>query len=332
MKFEQIIADLQRKIYHPIYLLQGEEGFFLDEISDYIEKHVLEESEKDFNQTVLYGAETDVEAILSVAKRFPMMASHNVVIVKEAQNVKKIEELESYVSQPLETTILVLVYKHKTVDQRKKFGKLISKKAVVFTSKKLYESDAINWAQKYAQDKQLALPPKASLLLIESLGTELSKIANEINKLAVVLKPGAEISLEVIEKNIGISKDYNVFELTKAMAQKDVQKANRIVQHFGKNPKLYPLQMLLPGIYMFFSKVLLFHSVKNEQDRVIMSKLGVPAFIVKEYKLAGKNYPVKKLARIISYLRECDNKSKGIGNHNTSSSDLLKEFVFKAMH
>lgn len=332
MKFEQIIAELKHKTYRPIYLLQGEEDYFIDQISDYIEENVLEESERDFNMNVFYGLETDVESIISAAKRYPMMASHNVVIVKEAQNLKKIEELEPYVAQPSESTILVLVYKYKTIDKRKKFAKLIDKYGLVFTSKKLYENETMSWAEKYARDKKLILQPKSSAILVESLGTDLSKISNEINKLALILKEGDEISPEVIEKNIGLSKDYNVFELNKAMAFKDIEKANRIVYHFGKNPKSYPLQMLLPGIYMFFSKVLLFHAVKNNPERTISSKLGINPFFLKEYKTAASNYPVKKLAKIISYLRECDNKSKGIGSGNVEGGELLKEFIFKAMH
>lgn len=332
MKFEQILSDLKSKVYRPIYLLQGEEDYFIDQISDYIEKNVLEESERDFNLNIFYGLESDVENIISAVKRYPMMASHNVVIVKEAQNLKKIEELEAYVAQPSQTSILVLVYKYKTLDKRKKFAKLIDKHGLVFTSKKLYENETMSWAEKYAKNKKLLLPPKSSAILVESLGTDLSKISNEINKLALILKEGEEISLEVIEKNIGLSKDYNVFELNKAMAYMDIEKANRIIHHFSKNPKAYPLQMLLPGIYMFFSKILLLHAVKKNPDRVIASKLGINPFFLKEYKVAAGNYPVKKLARIISYLRECDNKSKGIGSANAEGGELLKEFVFKAMH
>ena len=332
MKFEQIMANLQKKVYHPIYLLQGEEAYFIDKISDFIEENVLEDAEKDFNQSIFYGIDTETQDIVNVAKRYPMMASHNVVIVKEAQNLKKIEELEAYLENPTPSTILVLCHKYKKLDQRKRAGKLIAKKGVILNTTKLRDYEAGAWIEKYVQEKSLKIGPKASSLLLEFMGVDLSNITNAIDKFTVILNEGEEITPELIEKNIGISKDYNIFELNKALGQKNIQKSNKIVKHFALNPKAYPLPMLMPGFYMFFSKLLLFHAVKKKTDQEIAATLGVHKFFLKDYKTASQNYDVKKLARIISYLRECDNKSKGIENSSTPGGDLLKELVFKILH
>lgn len=332
MKFEQILSDLQRKLYYPVYFLQGEEDYFIDKISDFIEEKVLDASEKDFNQTVLYGIETDVENILSIAKRYPMMASHNVVIVKEAQNLKKLDGLDTYFENPSSTTILVLNYKYKKLDKRKKTAKLINSKGVFFTSDKFKDYQALPWIEKYVKEKKLNISPKAAAILLSFLGVNFAKIANEIDKLTIVLKEGEEITDEIIEENIGISKDYNIFELNNAIGQKDILKANRIINHFSHNPKIYPLPILLSGLYRFFSKLLLFHYIKDKKDNEIAASLGVNPFFLKDYKSAARHFPVKKLARIISYLRECDNRSKGIGNTSIEEGNLLKELLFKILH
>lgn len=332
MKFEQIIANLQKKVYHTIYLLQGEETYFIDKISDFIEENVLAEAEKDFNQSIFYGIDAEVQDIINVAKRYPMMASHNIVIVKEAQNLKKLEEMEAYFENPTPTTILVLCHKYKKLDQRKKAGKLIAQKGVILNTAKLRDYEASAWVEKYVKEQNLKINPKANSLLLEFMGADLSNISNAIDKLSVILKEGEEITPELIEKNIGISKDYNIFELTNALGQKNIQKSNRIVNHFALNSKAYPLPMLMPGFYMFFSKLLLYHSVKKKTDKEIAASMGINHFFLKDYKSAANNYDVKKLARIISYLRECDNRSKGIGNSSASGGDLLKELVFKILH
>lgn len=332
MKFEQIISDLGRKLYHPIYFLQGDEDYFIDKISDFIEENVLEPSEKDFNLSILYGLETDVQTLISIAKRYPMMASYNVVILKEAQNLKKLDEIESYLEKPSPTTILVINYKYKKLDKRKKLSKSIAKNGVVFTSDKFRDFEASPWVEKYVKQKKMNITAKAASILLEFLGNNIAKIANEIDKMAVILNEGEEITPEVIEKNIGVSKDYNVFELNNALAYKKVEKANRIIKHFANNPKAYPLPMLMPGMYGFFSKMLLFQALKNKSDKEIASKLGVNPFFLKDYKAASAHYSTKKLARIISYLRECDNRSKGIGNTSADGGELLKELVFKILH
>ena len=332
MKFEQIISDLKNQIYHPIYLLSGEEAFFIDEISDFIEKNVLNESEKEFNQTILYGKETDVPTIIETAKRFPMMSNYQVVIVKEAQEIKKIEELANYAAQPLTSTLLVLCYKYKKIDKRKVFAKTIAKTGVLFESPKLYENKIPDWINTQLQQKELSIRPKAALMLTEFLGTDLGKIANEIEKLAINLPKGTEITDALIEENIGISKDYNVFELQNALGKKNILKANQIINYFAANQKDNPMIKVVGVLYMFFSKLLIFHYLKDKSQNSIASALSVNPFFVRDYQTAAQNYSVKKLVNIVSLLREYDLKSKGVNNISSSDGELMKELVFKILH
>ncbi len=311
----------------------GDEAFYIDEITNLIATSVLQEHEKDFNQTVLYGKDTSVNEIVSVAKRFPMMSEHQVVIVKEAQHIRKIEDLDSYVKQPLNSTILVINYKFKKLDKRKAVAKLIDKTGILFLSDKLRDYQVPNWINAKIKETGLSIQPKNSLLLAEFLGTNLSKINNEINKLKLILPKGSEISAEVIEKNIGISKDYNVFELQSALAKKDILKANRISIYFAQNPKENPLVVTISSLFNYFSKILQLHFSKNKMnDNVLAGELKVHPFFVKEYKVAAQHYSPKKLVKIVSYLREYDLKSKGVNNVSTPDGELLKELLFKIMH
>ncbi|MDR2907857.1 MAG: DNA polymerase III subunit delta, partial [Bacteroidales bacterium] len=254
MTFEQIIQNLQNKIYHPIYLLHGEESYFIDEISDYIEKNVLDEMEREFNLTILYGRDCTVDAIVSAAKRYPMMANYQVIIVKEAQDVPKLENLVEYVEKAVPTTILVLAHKTKKVDSRKVFFKRADKIGVTFEAKKLYENQVPAWIKEFVAKKGYAIDTKSSSLLVEYLGGDLSKIANELEKLMLNIPPKSDITPEIIEKYIGISKDFNVFELNKALATKNVLKANQIITHFALNPKENPIQKVIPIVFSFFLK------------------------------------------------------------------------------
>ena len=331
MEFNQIIRDLKNRVYYPIYLLNGDEEYFIDEISDYIEKSVLDESEQEFNQTVLYGLDTDVLTVESEAKRYPMMASHNVVIVKEAQHLKKIENLANYAKNPSPTTILVLNYKHKKADGRSVLTKEVKKSGAFFTSKRLYDNQVGSWIESYLKDEGYTITPKASLLLVEFLGTDLSKISNELNKLMLNLPSGSAIDPKAIEENIGISKDYNAFELNNALGERNILKANQIILHFGNNEKAYPLPLILPTIYRFFSQLLLFHTVKNESNREIAAKIGVNPFFVKDYQAAARNYSVKKIARAIASLRKADLLSKGVGG-SLNNHEILRELVFEILH
>lgn len=332
MEYHQIIGEINKKNYHPIYLLCGEEEYFIDKISDLIERSVLDESEREFNQTVLYGAETDPLTIESEAKRYPMMSPYNVVIIKEAQKIRKIEKLVNYVMNPSPTTILVLNYKHKTLDGRLNLTKEIKKKGVYYSAKKLYDNQLIPWIEKHVSDHGYTISPKAGFMIKESIGDSLTKINNELDKLFLNLQAGENIDEAKIEKYIGLSKDYNVFELTNALGKKDVLKANRISSFFGRNEKTYPLPYIIPAIYRFFSQLMLVHSMRGKQDRELASSVGIHPYFVKDFKMASSNYSVKKIARIIASLRRADNHSKGIGAVKISNQEILQELIFDILH
>lgn len=331
MTYDQLLADLKNKIYKPVYLLSGEEVYYIDKILEYIEEHILDEAEKSFNMTVLYGKDSDVRTIDAAAKRFPMMSNYQLVIVKEAQDLKDIDNLSYYIEKPLKSTILVIVHKYKAFDKRKKLYKLIEKTGVIFESPKMYENKIPAWIDSYMIGLKRTIKPEAAVMLSEYLGTDLGKIANELNKLAILLPEGTTITPEHIERNIGISKDYNVFEFQKAIGQKDVLKANRIVNYFEHNNKEAPLVVIVSNLFSFFSNLLLVHSLKDLSQNSIASALGISPFFVKDYISAKNHYPIMKVINIISLLREFDLKSKGI-NSSTSEGQLLKELTFKILH
>jgi len=330
---QQILKNLKNKVYKPIYFLSGDEPYYIDLISDFIENNVLDESEKDFNQTILYGKETNMEIVISEAKRYPMMANNNVVIVKEAQHLsKELELLSSYIKNPTPTTLLIFCYKYKKLDTRTKIGKKIKTETVFLTTKQLYDNQIPDWINKYLKTKNYQIQPQASLLMTEFLGTELSKIANAIDKLILNIPEQTLITPELIEKHIGLSKDYNIFELTKALGNKDILKSNRIINYFAKNEKEHPLVMILGGLYNYFTKILIYHYTKDKSRNNIASALKVNPFFVGDYQLAAKNYRIKKLVKIIEYLREYDLKSKGLNIGTPQDSELLKELIFKILH
>jgi len=332
MNFEQILGDLKNKIYYPVYFLAGEEAYYIDEISDYIEDNVLTDTEKEFNQTVIYGRETDVLSIISFAKRYPMMANYQVVIVKEAQDVQKIEELISYLENPLDSTLLVINYKYKRADKRKSFFKQIDKKGVLFESKKLYDNQIAGWINNYVREKGYDITPKASIMLTEFLGTDLSKVVNEISKLILNVPEKATINDELVERNIGISKDFNIFELQNAIGTRNVLKTNQIANYFAANPKENPIVKTVTILFGYFSKLLIYHQLKDKSRNSVASALSINPFFVKDYQTASRSYSYQKLTRIISYLREYDLKSKGVENISTTDGELLKELLFKILH
>ncbi|MFC2103975.1 DNA polymerase III subunit delta [Bacteroidota bacterium] len=334
MNFEQIISDLKNKIYKPIYFLSGDEPYFIDLITKYISDNILTDAEKSFNQTVLYGKETEIHTVINTAKRFPMMANHQVVIVKEAQNIKNIDDLIHYSENPLKSTLLVINYKYKTLDKRKKLYKSINEKGILFESKKLYDNEVPGWINGYLMNKNRSIDLNAGMLLTEYLGNDLSKVANELDKLIITLPDGeTNITTSHIERNIGISKDYNNFELHKALTQKNVLKANRILNYFSHNPKNNPFTLTISTLYHFYSKVLTYHFIKVKKDRRnVAATLKVNPYFVGDYEKASKNYNPKKTVEIISLLREYDLKSKGYNNVSTSHGELLKELVYKILH
>ena len=327
-----IVSDIKKGNLKPIYFLMGEESYYIDKISDFIEETVLDEAEKGFNQQVMYGRDATIEDIVGAAKRYPMMAERQVLIVKEAQDLSRnIEKLVSYAENPQPTTVLVLNYKYKKLDKRKKLYKVIAKSGLIFESKKLYENQVSDWIRRVLSGKKYQVEPKAAQMLVEFLGTNLSKISNELDKLMLILSEGTIINPTHIEENIGISKDFNNFELRKAVGEKNVVKANRIIAYFAENPKNNPLVMTISLLNSFFTQLLLFHSLDDRSKNSVAKMLGVNPFFVDEYFLAARNYPMRKVAQVIAFLRDADIKSKGVGANQTHK-DILKELLFKILH
>lgn len=310
----------------------GEESYYIDQICDYISKNILNSEEKEFNQITLYGKEIDVATIISEAKQFPFGSQYRVVIVKEAQDIKSIDKLETYLDNPTPSTILVICYKYKKIDKRKSFGKSLYKKTVLFESKKLYENQIPLWIKSYVKELGFSIDDKSSKILSDYIGSDLSKISNEISKLILNLDVGEQISPEIIEENIGISKDFNIFEFQNALGTKNVQKSNRIIKHFSENPKNHPFVLTLSSLFSYFQKIMIYHSLKDKSKGNVASNLGINPFFVNSYQTAAKNYSMSKLFKIFIFLKEYDLKSKGVNNPSTNDIELLKELTFKILH
>jgi len=326
----KIVNDIKAGNIKPIYFLMGEEPYYIDKLSDYIEDKILTEEEKGFNQTVLYGRDVTIEDIVSTAKRYPMMAERQVVIVKEAQDlIKTIDKLESYAENPMPSTVLVICYKYKTLDKRKKITKVLAKNGLVFESKKLYDNQVGDWIKRVLSGKNYAIEPKANAMLVEFLGTDLSKINNELEKLQIILPKGSTITPKHIEDNIGFSKDFNVFELRKAIGDRNQLKAYTIADNFAQNPKDNPMVVTTSLVFSFFVQLLKYHGLKDKNPKNVATALGVNPFFLKDYDIAIKNYPMRKVSQIVSSLRDIDVKSKGVGANALPQSDLLKEMLFK---
>lgn len=344
MEFNDIMSSLKKKEYKPVYFLMGEEPYFIDRISNYIEQNILDDAEKEFNQTVLYGQDVDVLTVISEAKRYPMMGEHTVVIIKEAQHIKNLAKdddpdkskskppLMSYIENPTPSTILVFCYKYKSVDKRTALAKSLIKHAVLFESKKIYDNKIPDWIGVYLKSKKYTINPRAAVMLTEFLGNDLGRISSELEKLMINLPVGTEIAAEDIQKYIGISKDFNVFELQNALGKKDVLRANRIAAYFGANKKDNPLVMTVPALYSYFNKLLAVHFVKDKSKEGIAKELKVHPFFAMDYIGAAKNYSTGKIVQVISDLRETDLKSKGVGNASVEDGELLKELVYKILH
>ena len=330
--YEQILNEIHQKQFAPIYFLTGDEPYFIDMISDTIENEALDEADRAFNQIVVYGRDVDVETIANHARSFPMMGDRMVVIVKEAQDVKDLDKFEPYLDTIPETTLLVFVYKYKKLDKRKTFAKKLDKKGVYFESKKLYDNNIPGWIQGYLKDKGYSIQPKATQMLADYLGTDLHKIANELQKLIISLPKNKSIDDADVERNIGISKDFNVFELQNAIGSRDVLKANRIVNYFGDNTKENPLLVTAINLYSYYTKIMKLHCTQDKSQGNLASVLGVSPFFVKDYLAAARNIPPQMCIRNISILREFDMKSKGYDSGDTSEKDLYREMIFKLMH
>jgi DNA polymerase-3 subunit delta len=330
------MADLKKKIYHPVYFLMGEEPYYIDAITEYMDKNILSEADKAFNQSVLYGKDLDLGKLLNAARRFPMMANYNLVIIKEAQDLKgidggepgKVDPFLMYIEKPLKSTILVINYKGKSLDKRRKIYKTIEQNGVLFESKRIYEDKVGKWIIDYLKADGRDIDPKAAELMAAHLGNDLSKVVNEVSKLVILTPKGVKITAKEVEENVGISKEFNVFELQNSIGRKDIYKTTLIVQHLGQNPK----NSIIPTIAMlfgFFTKLLMIHGAKSKDERELAPILGVNPFFVKDYLTASRNYSVQQCAEVISILREYDAYSKGIDAPAVDDMELLREMVFK---
>ncbi|MGI8950353.1 MAG: DNA polymerase III subunit delta [Chitinophagaceae bacterium] len=332
MSAEKIIADWKQKKFKPIYWLEGEEPYFIDQVINYAEHHILSESEIGFNLTVFYGRDADWAAVVNACMRYPMFAERQVVLLKEAQQMKDIDKLENYVQNPLSSTVFVVSYKDKKVDARTKFAKNLKQKGEVLTTKKMYDNQLPEWISEIVQQQGLSIHPKASALLQDHIGNDLSRIQNEIEKLSVNLSSRKNITEEDIEKFIGISKEFNVFELQNAITKKDLAKAIRIIQYFNANPKAAPIQLILPSLYGFFSKVAMIFGVASKDEKAIASALTINPFFVKDYLAAAKNYDYNSVEKILLLLHQYNLRSIGVHDTGTEHAELLKEMVVKIMY
>ncbi len=333
MTDKQLIAGVKNGDVKPVYLLMGEENYYIDNVSNFFEKEYIEESVRDFDLSVVYGRDVTMEAVVSTAKRYPVMSPMHLVLVKEAQDipVSQWETLASYLKHPSERSVLVFCYRHKKFDKRTSVYKSIDKAGVVYETPKVWDDKVPTWIAQEVGGRGLKITDKAVALMVESLGNDLGKIDNELRKLYPLVQAGGLITEDLVSRQIGVSKDYNVFELQRAIARRDTMMCNRIVRYFAANPKKNPIQMLLPVLYGFFLKVMFYHQVENKSDAAKV--LGVPPTVLSDYSLAAANYPLGKLATCIGYLYDADLRSKGVRNAGTvTDGELLKELIFKVIH
>jgi DNA polymerase-3 subunit delta len=331
--YEKLMQDIKNRQFLPIYLLDGDEPFYIDSVTDLLCETILDESERDFNQVVLYGGDIEVVDIINNCRKYPMMAPYNVVVVKEAQNMKKLDELITYVSNPTLTTVLVINYKHKKLDGKTKLAKDISKNGWYFHTEKLRDYQLPEWIIAIGKKEGLVVAPKAAILMAEFLGDDLSKIVNTLKKVQIVLKGETLVDEKVVYDYVGVSKEYNFFELQRALIQKDVYKSNLIILHFSKNEKNYNVIPAVAILYGFFSKLLKYQFLRSKVSEPEANKqMGLPPFMLKDFQLAAKHFPLNKVAKIIGYLKDADLKAKGVHNSSLSSGEIYKELVYKILH
>ena len=332
MTASSIIANWKNKEFKPVYWLEGDEDYFIDEVMDYAEKEILSESEAEFNQTIFYGKDANWADIINACRRYPMFADRQVVLLKEGQQMKEIERLESYIENPLPSTILVVSYKGKTLDGRQKFSKLIKKKGEVFLSKKMFENQLPGWVKDYLQANGFSIRPKALLLLVDHIGNDLSRIVNEVDKLSLNLGKEKNITEDDIEKFIGISKEYNIYEFQNSLSRKDQAKAIRIIQYFEANPKAVPIQLILPSLYSYFSKILPIYQMHDKSEKAIKPLFNYNPLLTEQVMETLKNYSFLEMEQVILLLHNSNLKSIGIGSLGISTGALLKELSYKIMN
>ncbi len=325
----KIVKDIKAGIIKPVYFMAGDEPYYIDKITAFLEENLLSEEDKSFNQTIYYGRDLSIDDIVSTCKRYPMMAERQVVIVREAQDLARtIENLESYVSNPTPTTVLVVCYKYKTIDKRKKLYKEVNKHGLYIESKKLYESQVGKWIVGVLKGKNFGIEAKATAMLVDFLGNDLGKINNELEKLQIILPEGSTITPKHIEDNIGFSKDYNIFEFRKAIGNHAQFDAYKIAHHFAQNPKEHPMVVTVASLYGYFAQLMNFHALKDRNPKNVASVLGINPYFVKDVELAARNYPMKKVSQILATLRDIDGKGKGVGAINMTAADLHKELLY----
>jgi DNA polymerase-3 subunit delta len=332
MSVEKILSEWKKGSFKPIYWLEGEESYFIDQIIEYAEHKILQESEASFNLTVFYGRDADWAAVVNACRRYPMFAERQVVLLKEAQNMKDIDKLEVYIENPLSSTVFVVSYKDKKVDGRSKLSKTLKQKGELFTTKKIYDSQLPDWTIQMVMQHGLTINQKALLLLVDHIGNDLSRIQNEIEKLAVNLGTRKSITEDDIENYIGISKEFNVFEMQDAIAKKNFSKAIRIIQYFEANPKAAPIQMVLPALYNFFSKVFMVYGAGTNDEKAIAAALGINPYFMKDYMQAARNYNYQGVEKILLLLHEYNLRSVGVNDSGTGDPGLMKEMVVKIMN
>ena len=324
-----IISDWKKGSYKPVYWLEGEEEYFIDKVMKYAESSILNESETGFNLSVFYGKDADWASVINACRRYPMFSEKQVVLLKEAQQMRDIDKLEAYIENPLTSTIFVVSYKEKKVDGRTRLAKLLKERGVVLTTKKLYDNQLPEWTEELVESKELTISQKALMLLVDHIGNDLSRIENEIDKIAINLGKRKGITETDVEQYVGVSKDYNVFELQAALATKNLSKAIRIIQYFEANPKAAPIQLILPSLYGFFSKVFMIYGLNTRDEKTIAASLGVNSFFVKDYLKATSVYNYADVEKLLLLLSDYNLKSIGINNSGTPDASLLKEMVVK---
>ena len=331
--YREIIRDLKNRIYKPVYFLAGKEPYYIDLITNFIEENVLDESEKDFNQTLLYGLDITVTQVIETCRRFPMMSNQQVVIVREAQKLKKIDDLLVYIENPLNSTILVVAYKYDSLDKRKSLYKSLSKKGWYFESERVPEYQIPGWIDRYLTDRGIMAGTDASRLLSEFLGNDLGKIANELDKLIISLpRENPRVTTELVEKSIGISKDYSPNELWRAIVHRDPVKAARVVNYYASHSRKEIIPLIFPVLFSSFTRLLIYHSLKDKSDGNVVAMLKTYPGYVKDFRAASVIYNIGACMNIISLIRTYDLKSKGFGEAGSDAGDLLRELVFKIMH
>lgn len=330
MAIEKILNEWKKKVFKPVYWLEGEEEYYIDKLVDYAEHRILSDSEASFNLTIFYGRDSNWADIVNACRRYPMFSDFQVVLIKEAQHLKEIDKLDSYFQNPLHSTVLVVAYKDKKLDARTKFAKLVKEKAEVLVTKKMYDSALPDWVNKMVNGLGYTITPKGNALLVEHIGNDLNRIENEIEKILINVGSRKSITEEDIEQFVGISKEYNIFELQSALANKDMPKAIKIIQYFGANPKVAPMQLVLPSLYAFFSKVYMTYGVSGADD-MIAKQIGVSPFFMKDYLKASKTYGFNGTEKILLLLHQYNLKSIGINSARVEDADLMKELVVKAM-